>query len=718
MTLLLRAGSGKGGTRLSTVATAIGQTITIANLTASDAVDCAVHLVSALPKGKRTVVVEMPCIGAPGLAHRTLLSNVMGLPEVQTSEQFFLDYDRKETKPLDQYIFRHGQIDYMLIHPRAVVDNTVIGSLRSNRALIEGPGFLKEHLQQRYDYIIFVTQGIMNQPSTFFSIRYADAVILYSNHQSDFIGNDISRERLVKYYGVPNERLFHFSADRHVTSKTTKVFSSYADVFKAIDKVPAQLLEPHFLTEGSTPHGEIVGRINPAEYLSFEYNPSVVMVDSDEDQEQLEQFMDHIRTQLKQNHLDDFSIISQSSEARQRVRFYIADMVRENIKFKINMNTEQLIDYMQQNITMFGPLQPLLDDPRISSIEVNDLNETIVEQDGVDVYRSDIVFRDYQELYQIINRMLAPFGKTLTSDEPIIDAYFEGMRICAIADTELRSGVSNDSPMISIRKFPKHIYDRVTCIENGNISKEMDDFFAAVIPHGVSVVVAGSTNSGKTSKVQMLPMYMDPVKRIITIEDSKELVLKHKDQYKAYKNLPSLTVKEIGDKDKSIDMGKLVKTSLRLRPNGILIGEIRDKEAASRALEAANTGHFVWTTIHATSARSTPSRFLEVLKEGESVAPSISEGFDLIIFQRRMSDGRRIVTDVMELIHYGGYKELEINTIFTYDMLTKKHEHWNRIRSAKVVEKLLAFEMPLEALEKWCDLTEYKQKMQRGRKDS
>ena len=683
----------------------MGKVITVANLAGSDAVDCAIELISQFPKGTKNIIVEMPCIGSPRLAHRKFSKELMMVKKENTIDQFFLDYDREEPKDVKQYIIEYNKVDYMLLYPKSFSDNPVTNRLNSNRSLIEGPGYLKQHLQHEYDHIVILVQGMLTHPTTFFSIRCADNVVLYSDRKTDQIGNEMSHDRLYEFFGVAKERLFLFSSDKHAASMDHKVYTRYNEMLSKMQQVASIPLN---VEEGATTkwvEGEAIGRINPIDYLNYQYTPSLLRDSTKEEEKRLDALEDFVRGELRSRYLSDFFEMSRNAEARQRVRYYIADIVKERTDFEIDfMSTQELIERMQQVITMFGPLQPTLDDITISSIEVNNIDQVIVEQNGKDVWREDIVFRDQDEIYQIINRMLAPYGKTLSSSEPSIDAYYEGMRISVIADSNSRAGISSYSPLISIRKFPPSVYSRQTCIQNGNMSIAMDEFLAFVIPCKATTVVAGSTNSGKTSKVQMLPMYVSPLTRIISIEDSKEMMLADKEEYKDYKNLPSLTVKEMEKSEKSITISKLVKASLRLRPTIICIGEIRDEDAAIEAIKAANTGHSLWTTVHANGCREAAFRLLS-LHKNKSDSIQIGDAVDFIIFQEKIEEtGQRVVTEIAELISFRSEADIEMNTIFKYDQRTKQHVFVNKIKSPGMVSRIYGTSrITDEQMDKWCD---------------
>lgn len=446
----------------------------------------------------------------------------------------------------------------------------------------------------------------------------------------------------------------------------------------------------------------VLGVINPTEYVQYTV-PSfkTVTARSKSDDENLATLTERTQQFLIENYNSDFVKSLIDEQVRNRVKYYISDFVKEQRELKFGIDMAEVISHVQTEITEMGVLQPALDDPTISSIEINGPKEVIVEKSGFPVHMKEIRFQDIDHIYRVIDKLLMPVGKTLTANEPVIDANYRGFRINVVMDVT-RGGVSTGSPVISIRKFPPDVYSDQDCIKYGNISKEISEFLKDIIPFGVNTIIAGGTNSGKTTQLIRLPMYYDPLTRFICIEDSEEMMLKGKTTYQEYPNIASFIVKNHDDERKAYPIPKLVKTSLRQNPNVIMIGEVRDEHAAQQALVAGNTGHIVCLTLHANSAEETAVRFLQLNGNTRSAASQICMTFDLIIFQKYdPQTGKRVVFEIAELLDYEGTEKPILNTIFKFNPATKKFEQQAKLK--KIKQKLIAGNAPESIISSWCD---------------
>ncbi|MFJ2043951.1 ATPase, T2SS/T4P/T4SS family [Paenibacillus taichungensis] len=444
----------------------------------------------------------------------------------------------------------------------------------------------------------------------------------------------------------------------------------------------------------------VIGVINPAEYVQYQ-RPEIKASSarSKSDDESLKTLLERTQQYLITNYNDEFVRAIIDEQARNRVRYHISDYIRDQRDLKFTMDIGDVIDYIRTEITEMGVLQPALDDPAISSIEINGPAEVIVEQNGFPVHMTEIRFRDNDHIYQTIDKMLMPIGKTLTANEPVIDANYRGFRINVIMDVT-RGGVSTHSPIISIRKFPPDVFSDEECIAYGNISSEMSQFLREILPYGANVIIAGGTNSGKTTQLIRLPQYYDRLTRFFCIEDSEEMLLKSKTTYQDYPNIASVIVKEHEDERKAYLIPKLVKTSLRQNPDVILIGEVRDEHAASQALVAANTGHTVHLTIHANGTEEAAVRFLQLSGNNPMTASQIVMSFDLIVYQKYEAEtGKRVVFEIGELIHFEGEKPV-IHPIFQYDPVHRRFSQSGKL--TKLRRKLTAEGAPMDVISRWC----------------
>ncbi|MNM94437.1 putative conjugal transfer protein [compost metagenome] len=314
---------------------------------------------------------------------------------------------------------------------------------------------------------------------------------------------------------------------------------------------------------------------------------------------------------------------------------------------------------------------------------------------------TEIQFQDNDHIYRTIDKMLMPIGKTLTANEPIIDANYRGFRINVIMDVT-RGGVSTRSPIISIRKFPPDVYSDEQCITYGNISSEISQFLADILPYGVNTMIAGGTNSGKTTQLIRFPAYYDRLTRFFCIEDSEEMLLKGKTTYQNYPNIASVIVKEHDDERKAYPIPKLVKTSLRQNPDVILIGEVRDEHAAEQALVAANTGHIVHLTIHANGTEEAGVRFLQLAGNNRTAASQIAMSFQLILFQKyEATTGKRVVFEIAEMLGFEGTERPLLNPIFRYDPTARQFQQVGKLKKLK--SSLIAEGAPAHVISRWCE---------------
>lgn len=688
--------------------------ISVSNFGGGDALHGLTRLIQPLKKYK-IAIIETACLGIPKLSYLLPHAEISGLEKSKSMDQLIMDIERKELKVLSDYMVNYNDIDYLMVNPKSLPEAPVIRKLESNQSLIQIPFLVEKQLRDNYDYVFFLTQGRLINPMTHFSIRAADAVILYSKESYDFVQNYTHYKKLQEVFGIPTERLGMLVEDPNIRIEGVKIYSKEKDLlklYKYIDDLSPTKGATDYLIKGRQANTEVVrgnesvGIIDPLEYI--DYHVKLTQTDdqfSQTDAEKIDMLLQSIRQALIKEHLDEYVNSLIDEHARQKVRYYIADMIREQTEYQFNASINSVIEWVQKEITELGVLQEVLDDPEISSIEVNSPENTIVERNGIDEV-ANIKFRNQEHLRQTLDKILMPLGKPISSTEPIIDANYRGFRVCVVADNVQYQGVSSGSPLLSIRKFPPNVYTHEECIAYGNLSQEMIDFFYVVIPSMANVATVGGTNSGKTSTQIRYPLFVPKITRIISAEDSEEMRLAYKLAYADYPNLPSLLVKETEDEGKSYGMAKLIKTCLRLRPQVICIGEIRDEEAAKQALIAANTGHAVWTTIHANSAKEGATRFLQLNGNTAAAASQLASTFDIFVFQKKMPSGKRVITEISELIGYKGNEEPILNQIFKYDTRKNVHQRVGSIKSESLIEKMIMSDTAPEVMKHWCEVSE------------
>jgi pilus assembly protein CpaF len=348
---------------------------------------------------------------------------------------------------------------------------------------------------------------------------------------------------------------------------------------------------------------------------------------------------------------DRTELIKQSlAEAYAQARVNLPDDIRKQI-------FHEILDEM----TGFGPIQPLLDDPDISEVMVNGPKKVFIEKNGK-LTKSAITFDDDDHVMRIIDRIILPLGRRVDADSPTVDARLpDGSRVNAVIRP-----VSIDGPSITIRKFKKDKLSIQQLVEFGSLTNNMAEFIRACVLARLNIVISGGTGSGKTTLLNVLSSYIPEEERIVTIEDAAELQLQQDHILRLETKTANI------DGTGAVTIRDLVRNSLRMRPDRIVVGEVRGGEALDM-LQAMNTGHDgSLTTLHANSPRDALSRLeTMVLMAGmdlplKVVRQQISSAVDLIIQQSRLKDGSRKVTAITEVVGMEG-ETVVMTDIFKFE---------------------------------------------------
>jgi len=310
---------------------------------------------------------------------------------------------------------------------------------------------------------------------------------------------------------------------------------------------------------------------------------------------------------------------------------------------------KQIFSEILDEMTGFGPIQPLLDDPDVSEVMVNGPKKIFIEKSGK-VTKSGITFDDDDHVERIIDRIISPLGRRVDADSPTVDARLpDGSRVNAVIRP-----VAIDGPCITIRKFKKDKLSIQQLVEFGSITQNMGEFVRACVLAHLNIVVSGGTGSGKTTLLNVLSSFIQENERIITIEDAAELQLQQDHVLRMETKVANV------DGKGSVSIRDLVRNSLRMRPDRIIVGECRGGETLDM-LQAMNTGHDgSLTTLHANTPRDALSRMeTMVLMAGmdlplKVVRQQIASAVDLIIQQTRLKDGARKVTAITEVVGMEG----------------------------------------------------------------
>lgn len=319
-----------------------------------------------------------------------------------------------------------------------------------------------------------------------------------------------------------------------------------------------------------------------------------------------------------------------------------------------------LYNLIDGEVNGYGPITELLEDDNITEIMVNSPKDIYIEIDGVLRKDESISFVNDEHITRTIERLIESSGKTIDINNPMVDARLEnGSRINAIIPP------LSKNPIITIRKFKKSIVDLDTLVGNGTLTPYMADFLEAAVKAKLNIIVSGASSAGKTTLLNILSNFIPEDERIITIEDVLELNLKQS-------NVVSLETKQsnyegIGE----VTIRDLVRNSLRMRPDRIIIGEVRGQEAFD-LLQAMNTGHDgSITTLHANGCKDAINRLeTMILMDGLEIPISamreyINNAIDIIVHITRTRDGRRKITNISEVTSVKD-GEIVINTIFDF----------------------------------------------------
>jgi len=362
------------------------------------------------------------------------------------------------------------------------------------------------------------------------------------------------------------------------------------------------------------------------------------------DQLDLEKFKAEIhRTLISKLDLEKLSRVN-SSQARRAVAGMVNEIIlaqRVPLSFAEQEKVEaELLD----EVFGLGPLEPLLADPTISDILVNDKNHVFIERAGI-LQKVDTAFRDDRHLLQIIDRIVSRVGRRVDESSPMVDARLpDGSRVNAVIPP-----LALDGPALSIRRFGTGPLGANQLVTLKSISPEMMEVLAAAVRARISILISGGTGAGKTTFLNILSQYIPKTERIVTIEDAAELRLALDNIVRMETRPPNV------EGNGAVRQRQLLINSLRMRPDRIVIGEVRGEEAFDM-LQAMNTGHEgSMTTIHANTPRDALTRLESMVAMSnlnlpeKSVRQQMVSAISIVVQVSRMSDGTRKVVSISEI---------------------------------------------------------------------
>ena len=310
-----------------------------------------------------------------------------------------------------------------------------------------------------------------------------------------------------------------------------------------------------------------------------------------------------------------------------------------------NLERNHIFNLIQKEVSGYGPITDLLEDDTVTEIMVNSPKDIYVEIDGKIVKDESVSFINDTHIIRTIQRMVQPLGKTIDAANPMVDARLrDGSRLNAIIPP-----LSLKGPVVTIRKFAKNLDGIEDLLRKGTLTNDMALFLDACVKAKLNIIISGGTGTGKTTLLNILSSFIDNSERIVTIEDAAELKLNQQ-------HVISLETRSVNyEGEGEITMRDLVRNSLRMRPDRIIVGEVRGKEAFDM-LQAMNTGHEgSITTLHSNSVTDALDRLETMMLMNEMELPVsairgyIENAIDIVIQIDRLSDGKRKVTSISEV---------------------------------------------------------------------
>ncbi|HEV2596072.1 MAG TPA: CpaF family protein [Sphingomicrobium sp.] len=371
-----------------------------------------------------------------------------------------------------------------------------------------------------------------------------------------------------------------------------------------------------------------------------------------------------LKVELHHRLLDLINLQALEQMSREQIQEEVGDIVAEELaKQNHALNhaeRKQLVSDVLDELLGLGPLEPLLKDPTITDILVNGHAKVYVERYGV-LEASPVMFKDERHLLRIIQKIVSAVGRRIDESSPMVDARLaDGSRVNAVV-----APLAIDGCLLSIRKFARVPISLDRLIEIGSVPLQVAEVLRAIVGARRNVLISGGTGSGKTTMLNAMSAFIADHERIVTIEDSAELQLQQHHVVRLETRPPNIEGKgEITQRD-------LVKNALRMRPDRIILGEVRAGEAFDM-LQAMNTGHDgSMTTVHANSARDALSRVEQMIgMSGVDVPPrsaraQIASAINVVIQVARLSDGRRKLIGLSELTGMEG-DVITMQEIFRY----------------------------------------------------
>jgi len=400
---------------------------------------------------------------------------------------------------------------------------------------------------------------------------------------------------------------------------------------------------------------------------------------------------------IKRLDLEKIGLMHENRASQQLLLATILQLIDEQNVPLSSVERDRLAQEVLDEVFGLGPLEPLLQDPAVNDILVNTFNSVYVERHGV-LEKTSVVFQENQHLMQIIDKIVSAVSRRVDEGSPMVDARLkDGSRVNVIIPP-----LAVDGPILSIRKFGAKPLVAEDMLRNKTLTQPMLEMLKSCIKGRLNIIIAGGTGAGKTTLLDVLSAFIPESERIITIEDSAELQLKQDHVVRLECRPPNVEGKG------AVRQRELVINALRMRPDRIILGEVRGEECLDM-LQAMNTGHDgSMTTVHANTPRDALSRMetmtmmSDVRLPEEAIRAQIASAIQLIVQIARMSDGTRRVTYITELT--GAFSDvISMQDIFVFEKrgLGPKGKVKGRFRATGIVpkfnERLLEAGVPVQS---------------------
>lgn len=375
-----------------------------------------------------------------------------------------------------------------------------------------------------------------------------------------------------------------------------------------------------------------------------------------------------IKLRIHRRLIDELNLAAVDKVPEKELRAQVHGLVAQHVTSeRLALNARELDDFVNDivhEMTGLGPIEPLLEDDSITDILINTHKQIYIERRG-QLELSAARFKDEAHLLRIVNKIVSTVGRRVDESQPMVDArLLDGSRV----NVAIRP-VSVDGPLVSIRKFSRKPLSMERLVDSNSIAAEMAALLSAAVMGRVSILISGGTGSGKTTMLNALSSFISDAERLITIEDAAELQLQQPHVGRMETRPPSIEGRG------EIRQRELVKNALRMRPDRIIVGEVRGEEAFDM-LQAMNTGHEgSMTTIHANTSRDSLSRLEQMVGMAgfpmtqQSIRAQIASAIRVVVQLNRLSDGRRRVVSVSEISGIEG-DVIQMQEIFRFQRVS------------------------------------------------